>query len=95
MVTLPRRPFVQICTNASDFQMLYKCMFSCYKDFQFICTSRVGLRTTLEIKPDRTNTRKLGSVHFISIPIPIQLTQNRSIQIQIPLGQNLSIQIQK
>ena len=42
--------------SSNDVQM----MFSCYKEFEFVYNSRVGLRTTLEIKPDRTSTRKLG-----------------------------------
>ena len=40
---LPRgRLFVHIWTNilTSDVTMVYKCMFSCYKDFQFIYNSR-------------------------------------------------------
>ena len=46
---------------------------------EFIYNPGVGVRITLEIKPDRTGTRKLGLLHFL----PIQLTQNLSIQIPI------------
>ena len=91
MVTLPCRPFVQIFIKLMFSPQIFKwCTNICLAATK-TCNSRVELRTTLEIKPDHTSTRKRGSINFLSISI--QLTQN--ISIQIPLGENLSIQIQE